>query len=84
VADQDTAYSAGVEVSVPLTFCPGSSATRAAARLRLRHDEENLESLKESHALRVTQAAGQVETTRKSVAAARAALDLASRPPMMN
>ena len=79
VADQDhRSFSAGVDVSIPLTFAQGRGNARAA-RLRLRHDEENLESLKESIALRVTQAAGQVETTRKSVEAARAALDLAQK-----
>lgn len=79
VTDQDhRAFSAGVEVSIPLTFAQGRGNARAA-RLRLRHDEENLEFLKESIALRVTQAAGQVETTRKSVEAARAALNLAQR-----
>jgi outer membrane protein TolC len=79
VADQDhRAFSAGVVVSVPLTFAQGRGNARAA-RLRLRHDEENLEFLKASIALSVTEAAGQVETTRKSVEAARAALKLAQQ-----
>jgi outer membrane protein TolC len=79
VADQDhRAFSAGVQVSIPLTFAQGRGNARAA-RLRLRHDEENLEFLKASIALSVTEAAGQVETTRKSVEAARAALKLAQQ-----
>jgi outer membrane protein TolC len=79
VADQDhRAFSAGVEISIPLTFAQGRGNARAA-RLRLRHDEANLEFLKESIALRVTEAAGQVETTRKSVEAARTALSLAQQ-----
>jgi outer membrane protein TolC len=76
VADQgNRAYSAGVNVSIPLTFSQGRGNARAA-RLRLRHDEENLELLKEQIALRVTQAANQVAMTRKSVEAAKLALDL--------
>ena len=76
VADQSNrAYSAGVNVSIPLTFSQGRGNARAA-RLRLRHDEENLELLKEQIALRVTQAANQVMMTRKSVEAAKLALDL--------
>jgi outer membrane protein TolC len=79
VTNQDNrAYSAGVEVSIPLTFAQGRGNARAA-RLRLWHDEANLEFLKESIALRVTEAAGQVETTRKSVEAARTALSLAQQ-----
>jgi len=79
MADEDhRAFSAGVNVSIPLTFAQGRGNARAA-RLRLRHDQQNLELLKESIALSVTQAAGQVETTRKSVEAAKVALDLAQR-----
>lgn len=79
VADRtNRSYSAGVVVSVPLTFAQGRGNARAA-KLRLRHDEENLEFLKETIALSVTEAAGQVETTRKSVEAAHAALQLAQQ-----
>lgn len=79
MADRDhRAFSAGVNVSIPLTFAQGRGTARAA-RLRLRHDEENLELLKEEIALSVTQTAGQVETTRKSVEAAKTALDLAQQ-----
>jgi outer membrane protein TolC len=67
-----------VEVSIPLTFAQGRGNARAA-RLRLRHDEEDLEFLKASIALSVTKAAGQVGTTRKSVEAARLALKLAQQ-----
>ncbi len=77
VADQDNrAYSAGVQVSIPLTFAQGRGNARSA-RLQRQHDEENLELLKEQIALSVTAAAGDVETTRKRVDAARGALDLA-------
>jgi outer membrane protein TolC len=76
VADRNNrAYSAGVNVSIPLTFARGRGNARAA-RLRLRHDEENMEFLKEQIALSVTQAANQVVMTRKSVDAAKLALDL--------
>jgi outer membrane protein TolC len=79
VADQnDRAYSAGVVVSIPLTFTQGRGNARAA-RLRLRHDQENLELFKEQIALSVTEAANQVEATRKSVAAAKLALDLSQQ-----
>jgi outer membrane protein TolC len=69
------AFSAGVNVSIPLTFAQGRGNARAA-KLRLRHDQENLELLKEDIALSVTQAANQVVMTRKSVEAAKVALDL--------
>jgi outer membrane protein TolC len=79
VADKDhREFSAGVNVSIPLTFAQGRGTARAA-RLRLRHDQENLELLKEQIALNVTEAADQVETTRKSVAAAKVAFDLAQQ-----
>ncbi len=77
VTNQDNrGYSAGMVVSIPLTFAQSRGNARAA-KLQRKHDEENLELLKEQIALSVTEAAGQVETTRKSVAAAKAALDLA-------
>jgi outer membrane protein TolC len=76
MADEDhRAFSAEVNVSIPLTFAQGRGNARAA-RLRLRHDQENLEFLKEQIALSVTQAANQVVMTRKSVEAAKLALDL--------
>jgi outer membrane protein TolC len=79
VADRDhRAYSAGVVVSIPLTFAQGRGNARAA-RLRWQHDQENLELLKEQIALSITQAAEQVETTRKSVVAAKIALALAQQ-----
>ena len=72
------AYSAGVDISIPLTFAQGRGNARAA-KLRLRHDQENLELLKEDIALSVTQAANQVVMTRKSVEAAKVAMDLYQR-----
>jgi outer membrane protein TolC len=72
---ENRAYSAGVQVTVPLTFAQGRGRARAA-RLQLRKDEASLQLMEESIALTVTQAAGQVESTRKRVAAAKAARDL--------
>ncbi len=79
VADQDNrSYYAGVSVTIPLTFAQGRGNARAA-KLQRKHDEESLELLKEQIALSVTAAAGQVETTRKRVEAARLALDLSQK-----
>ncbi|MBI5688700.1 MAG: TolC family protein [Verrucomicrobia bacterium] len=75
--DQDVrAYSAGVVVSVPLTFAEGRGRARAAA-LGLRQSEADLVRLEQEIAVEVAAAAGQIETTRQRVAATRAALDLA-------
>lgn len=76
VSNRDNrAYSAGLQVSVPLTFAEGRGRARAA-RLQLNKDEASLQLLEENIALSVTEAAGQVESTRKRVAAAKAARDL--------
>jgi outer membrane protein TolC len=76
VGTQDNrAYSAGLEVSVPLTFAAGRGKARAA-RLQLRQNEASLQLMEENIALSVAEAAGQVESTQKRVAAAKSARDL--------
>ncbi len=77
VRDQDVrAYSAGVVVSVPLTFAEGRGRSRAA-RVALKQSEADLVRFESDIAVDVTSAAGQLETTRKRVATNRTALDLA-------
>jgi outer membrane protein TolC len=70
------AYSAGVVVSVPLTFAQGRGQARAA-RLALRQAEENVVRVEQQIAVDVADAAGQIEATQKRVQTARTALDLA-------
>jgi outer membrane protein TolC len=72
------AYSAGLVVSVPLTFAEGRGRARAA-KLTLRQSEADLVRLEQDIAVDVTAAAGQVETTRLRVIAAKNALDLAEQ-----
>jgi outer membrane protein TolC len=77
VRDQDVrAYSAGVVVSLPLTFAEGRGRVRAA-QLSLRQTEADLVRLEQDIAVEISAAAGQIETTRQRVAATRSALDLA-------
>lgn len=77
VRDQDVrAYSAGIVVSLPLTFAEGRGRARAA-RLAVRQSEEDLVRLESDIAVDVTAAAGQIETTRQRVATNRRAVDLA-------
>ena len=79
VADADNrSYSAGVVVSVPLTFAEGRGRARAA-RLVLRQAEADLRLLEQTIALNITAAAGQIETARQRVAAARVSYDLANQ-----
>jgi outer membrane protein len=79
VADEDhRSYSAGVVVSVPLTFAEGRGRARAA-RLGVRQGEADLELLEQNIALSITNAAGQIETTRQRVIAARRAYELANQ-----
>jgi outer membrane protein TolC len=79
VRDQDArAYSAGVVVSLPLTFAEGRGRARAA-KLGLRQSEADLVRLEQEIAVDITAAAGQVETTRQRVAAAKHALDLSEQ-----
>ncbi len=79
VRDQDArSYSAGIVVSVPLTFTEGRGRVRSA-RLNLKQSEEDLVRLEQEIAIDVAAAAGFLETTRLRVAAARNAVDLAER-----
>jgi outer membrane protein len=69
-------YSAGVVVSVPLTFAQGRGRSRSA-RLQLLQSEADLIRLEQDIAVSISRAAGNIETTRQRVAADRAALELA-------
>lgn len=77
VRDNDNrTYTAGIVVSVPLTFAEGRGRARAA-RLRLRQAEADLERLEQEIAVAIASAAGQIESTRQRVAANRTAYELA-------
>jgi len=77
VRNQDArAYSAGVVVSLPLTFAEGRGRARAA-RLSLRQSEADLARLESDIAVDVAAAAGQLQTTRQRVETNRAALGFA-------
>lgn len=79
VRDRDArAYSAGVVVSIPLTFAEGRGRARAA-RLATKQAEADLVRLEQDIAIDVAAAAGQIETARNRVTAARSALDLAQQ-----
>jgi outer membrane protein TolC len=79
VGDQENrSYSAGVVVSVPFTFAQGRGNARSA-RLQLRQAEADLVRLEQDIAVSIAHAAGQIETTRKRVAADRTAYDLAQQ-----
>jgi outer membrane protein TolC len=72
---ENRAYSAGLQVTVPLTFAEGRGKARAA-RLQRQQAEAQLKLLEENIALSVVSAADDVETTRKRVAATRTAQKL--------
>lgn len=72
------AYSAGIVVKVPLTFAAERGRSRAAKLTALRA-EADLERLKQDIALSVATAAGQIDTTRRRVAATQTALELAKQ-----
>lgn len=77
VSDREhRAYSAGISVSVPLTFTEGRGRARAA-ELALRRAQAEQQRLVDDIALAVSAAAGQIETTNARVEATRTALDLA-------
>ncbi len=79
VRDEDArAYSAGLVVRLPLTFTEGRGRARAA-KLNLRQGEADLVRLEQDIAIAVANAAGQIETTKKRVAATRLAVDLAQQ-----
>lgn len=79
VRDRDArSYSAGVVVRIPLTFAEGRGRARAA-KLSLRQSEADLVLLEQDIAIAIATAAGQIETTKQRVAAARTARDLAEQ-----
>jgi outer membrane protein TolC len=79
ISDHDNrSYSAGVVVSIPLTFAEGRGRARSA-RLQLRQSEADLTRLEQDIALTITQAAGQIQTTHQRVVANRGAYDLAKQ-----
>ena len=79
VRDQDArAYTAGLVVSLPLTFAEGRGRARAA-KLGLRQSEADLTRLAQDIAVAVAAAAGQIQTTRQRVAATRTAFELAQQ-----
>jgi outer membrane protein len=69
-------YSAGIVLTVPLTFARERGRLRAA-RLEREQAEEDLERLKQEIALNVTLAAGRLDSVHQRIAATRAAYDLA-------
>jgi outer membrane protein TolC len=76
VRNQDyAAYSTGVSVSVPLTSATERGRARAA-KLRLRQSEADLQRLEQDILIEVSNAAQQVESTRKRVATTRTAREL--------
>ena len=77
IRDEDArAYSAGVVVSLPLTFAEGRGRARAA-RLAVKQSEADLARFQSDIAVDITSAAGQLETARQRVMTNRTALDLA-------
>jgi len=76
VTGQDNrSYSAGVVVSIPLTFAEARGKARAA-HLQFQQTEAKLRLLEENIAVAVANAADQVETSRKRVVATKTALTL--------
>jgi len=71
-------YSAGLQVTIPLTFAVGRGTLRAA-RLTREKAEADLRRLEADIALAVATAEGQMETTRKRVIADEAAFALANK-----
>jgi len=71
-------YSAGLQVTIPLTFSVGRGNLRAA-RLQRQQSEEDLRRLEADIAVNVASAAGQIDTTKKRVVADREAYALAKQ-----
>lgn len=71
-------YSYGVQVTIPLTFT-GERGRYRQAKFAKRQAEIDLEQLEQSIVVAVGNAAGNIETTRKRVEAARAARELAQK-----
>lgn len=79
VRDRDhRAYSAGVVVSVPLTFAEGRGRARAA-RLAQEQAEADLERIEQDIAVSVAAALGQLETTTQRVETTTRAYQLAQQ-----
>lgn len=79
VQDRDhRAYSAGVVVSVPLTFAEGRGRARAA-KLAVRQSEADLVRVEQDIAVAVASAIGQLETTARRVEATTRAYELAQQ-----
>lgn len=76
--DDNRSYTAGVVVSVPLTFAEGRGKARAA-RLTLRQADADLLRLEQDIALTVASAAGQINTARRRVTVTRQAYELAKQ-----
>lgn len=79
VEDKDNrGYSAGIQVSIPLTFAKGRGQYRSA-RLQRLQAEADLRRLEQDIALSITNAAGQIETTRARIETSRNAYDLGAQ-----
>jgi outer membrane protein len=79
VRDHDhRGYSAGVVVSVPLTFAEGRGRARSA-KLALQQSEADLQRMEQDIALNVAAAIGQLDTTAQRVAATTKAYELAQQ-----
>lgn len=75
---QNPSVGAGITLTVPLAFASARGGYRAA-RLQRAQAEADLRRLEADIAVSVANAAGQIETARKRVAADRAAYDLAKQ-----
>ncbi|HTB80671.1 MAG TPA: TolC family protein [Opitutaceae bacterium] len=75
---ENSSYSAGVVVTIPLTFAQGRGRARAA-RLQMQQDEADLTRFEADIAVNVANAADQIETTRQRVVADRTAYALAKQ-----
>jgi outer membrane protein TolC len=71
-------YTAGAVVRIPLTFTEGRGRHRAA-KLEVLQAEAQIQQLEQAIMVRVSNAAGQIETARKRVAATRSARELAQQ-----
>lgn len=68
-------WSAGVVVTLPITFAQERGRARAA-RAQYHQAQDDLERFEQEIAVEVAQAAGQIETTRERIQAAQRAFDL--------
>lgn len=75
-SEDNRAYSAGVVVSIPLTFAQGRGRARAA-ELSLRQSQADLVRLQQDIAVSIASAIGQLKTTSERVAATTKAYELA-------